>query len=320
MPTHRKLVMLGIALALLIGGVYFVTTKRPATAPVGPDTTGNSTSSVSTERVATGYLESGFEGYFSRFNYSFPYDPAKFAVATSSNNSPAIRIDELGTSRSHTVRFMYNGAAGFASSQEAWEARPECATCTKTTSPVSIAGAKDLIAYENANELWIVFEQYPGYVIIGLDKPAAEALKIISKFAVYGEDVQAPDKSPVTLYFFNERIISMDDCDEVVPVTRLVPKTTAVATEALRELLKGPTEAEKAQGFTSVIPAGSKLNSLNLVNGEARADFNAATESGGGSCSMSARVAEIRSTLLAFPTIKTVTLSIDGRTGDIFQP
>lgn len=110
------------------------------------------------------------------------------------------------------------------------------------------------------------------------------------------------------------------ECNDVVAVERTVPKTTKVGTVALEELLKGPTAEEKVKGYFTSIPVGSKLNSLEIVNGEARADFNDVTESGGGSCSMGVRGAQIRQTLLQFPTVKTVVLSINGRTQDIFQP
>ena len=49
-------------------------------------------------------------------------------------------------------------------------------------------------------------------------------------------------------------------------------------------------------------------------------DFNNLTESGGGSCSMASRYAQIENTLKQFPTVSSVKLSINGRTGDIFQP
>ena len=121
--------------------------------------------------------------------------------------------------------------------------------------------------------------------------------------------------------FFGKTSETVDSaCDIVFPIDRVVAKTEAVATAAISELLKGPTNAEKAAGFFTSIPAGSKLNSISIVNGQARADFNAITESGGGSCSMAARVAQITQTLLQFPTITSVKLSISGRTGDIFQP
>lgn len=130
------------------------------------------------------------------------------------------------------------------------------------------------------------------------------------------------DTTKIDVYFDNNKIeqgISIV-CDRVFAVERKIPKTLAVARAAVEELLKGPTVAEKVQGYVSAIPSGSKLNSISIVNGEARADFNATTESGGGSCSMGARVAQITNTLKQFPTITSVKLSIDGKTVDIFQP
>lgn len=134
-----------------------------------------------------------------------------------------------------------------------------------------------------------------------------------------------PEKSQesvsVSLFFYNPRLNPSDSsCTNTVSVARIIPKTQAVATAAIRELLKGPDEQEKSAGYTSALPEGSTLNSLSIKDQVATADFSAKTESGGGSCSMAARVAQIRQTLLQFPTVKDVKLSIDGRTGDIFQP
>ncbi|MCX6720477.1 MAG: GerMN domain-containing protein [Candidatus Staskawiczbacteria bacterium] len=120
--------------------------------------------------------------------------------------------------------------------------------------------------------------------------------------------------------YFGGSILADAECDVVSPVDRIIPKTQTVARATIEELLKGPTVEEKVGGYLSVIPVGSKLNSISIVNGEARVDFSATTESGGGSCSMAARVAQITQTLLQFPTITSVKLSINGRTGDIFQP
>ena len=130
-------------------------------------------------------------------------------------------------------------------------------------------------------------------------------------------NILSSDTISVKVYFSSNSADST--CDYVVPVERVIPKTQAVAAAAVKELLKGPVDQEIGKYGTN-IPAGSKLNSISIVNGEARVDFNAVTESGGGSCSMAARVAQITQTLLQFPTITSVKLSVDGRTGDIFQP
>lgn len=111
-----------------------------------------------------------------------------------------------------------------------------------------------------------------------------------------------------------------DECQRTYKIIRYIKKTSAVAQVAINELLKGPIDAEMLAGFFTSIPAGSKLNSISIVDGQALVDFNEVTESGGGSCSMAARVAQITQTLLQFPTVKSVKLSVNGRTGDIFQP
>lgn len=120
--------------------------------------------------------------------------------------------------------------------------------------------------------------------------------------------------------YFAEKGKQQLECNQVVAVEREIGKTTKVATAVLEELLKGPTTSEKQKGLISQIPAGSKLNSLTIVNGEARADFNQATEMGGGSCAQGIVTTQIRQTLLQFPTVKSVKLSIDGSTENIFQP
>ena len=127
----------------------------------------------------------------------------------------------------------------------------------------------------------------------------------------------------VTVFFGNQALSAtseQDECKRVYPVKRIINATQGVAKASLEELLKGPTAEEKSQGYFPSIPAGSQLNSISIINAEARADFNATTESGGGSCSMASRVVQITQTLKRFPTVTSVKLSINGRTGDIFQP
>lgn len=127
----------------------------------------------------------------------------------------------------------------------------------------------------------------------------------------------------INIYFGNRVLSSsseIDECKRVYPVYRYINKTQAVAKSAVEELLKGLTEQENIQGYFSNIPIGSKLNSISIANGIAKVDFNSLTESGGGSCSMASRVAQINATLKQFSTVNSVTLSIDGRTEDIFQP
>jgi len=123
------------------------------------------------------------------------------------------------------------------------------------------------------------------------------------------------------VFFNNDRMDPEFSCNKVFPVEREILKTQAVARAALTELLKGPTEAEKAQGFFTSINPGVKIQELTIENGVARVDFDSQLEfQVGGSCRVSAIRAEITQTLKQFPTVSSVIISIDGRTEDILQP
>ncbi|HEY4525829.1 MAG TPA: GerMN domain-containing protein [Candidatus Paceibacterota bacterium] len=125
-------------------------------------------------------------------------------------------------------------------------------------------------------------------------------------------------ESPATIYL----VKSSGVAEEYVPVERYIVKTSAIATAAIKELLIGPSLAEKNSGLFSALPLGSELNSLKIENGVAYADFNQQTQSGGGSTSMFLRRDQIGKTLKQFPSIKSVVLSIDGNSRQdlIFQP
>jgi len=100
-----------------------------------------------------------------------------------------------------------------------------------------------------------------------------------------------------------------------------VPRTQAVGRAAIEELLKGPTPEEKAQGLDTSIPEGARLRSLKVVDGVAYADFDEALQfQVGGSVRVMVIRRSITLTLLQFPTVQSVVVSIDGRTEDILQP
>ncbi len=111
------------------------------------------------------------------------------------------------------------------------------------------------------------------------------------------------------------------ECNTTAAVERIIPKTQAIARAALEELLKGPTQEEKAQSlFTSINP-GVEIQSLTIENGVARVDFNQQLQyQVGGSCRIAAIHAEIADTLKEFPTVQEVIVSIDGETEMILQP
>ncbi len=123
--------------------------------------------------------------------------------------------------------------------------------------------------------------------------------------------------------FFGNSIFDPEvlDCQKNFAVERTIPKTLAVARAALEQLLAGPTDAEKVEGYFTSINQGVKIQSLTIEDGVARVDFDEQLEfQVGGSCRVAAIASQIRETLKQFSTVTDVVISINGRTEDILQP
>lgn len=100
--------------------------------------------------------------------------------------------------------------------------------------------------------------------------------------------------------------------ERVQPVARTA-HGAGVAAEAVRGLLAGPTATERAAGLSTAVPAGTRLLDLAVSNGLATVDLSGEFASGGGSLSMTARVAQVVFTLTRFPTVQRVSFRVDGR-------
>jgi germination protein M len=107
--------------------------------------------------------------------------------------------------------------------------------------------------------------------------------------------------------------------DGLVAVRRSHEPTPAVATAALRELLAGPSAAERGNGIGSAVPSGTRLLSLAIGNGVATVDLTSEYQSGGGSLSMQTRLGQVVYTLTQFPTVKKVRFRLDGSPVDVFS-
>jgi hypothetical protein len=147
-----------------------------------------------------------------------------------------------------------------------------------------------------------------------------EGYKNENKVTVKKLTIESQTKTKIQLFFNNEKDLDLMDCRIVRSVTREIPKTTAVARAALTELLSGPTAAEKKDGYSSEVPSNTKIQRLEVKDGVAKVDFSKELEAGGGSCHMEAIRSQITETLKQFPTVKSVIISIDGRTENILQP
>jgi hypothetical protein len=100
--------------------------------------------------------------------------------------------------------------------------------------------------------------------------------------------------------------------DSLGVAERQVARTTMPATAAMQALLAGPTTEELAAGLGSTIPAGTQLLGLSIRAGTATVDLSEEFGDGGGSLSMTSRVAEVVYTLTRFPTVRAVSFRLEG--------
>jgi spore germination protein GerM len=169
---------------------------------------------------------------------------------------------------------------------------------------------------------FVAQEDMNGFLIFRKDNPSG--LPQNDKEFIVPVKILKTDNNPTSkiyIYFNNNKMDPEVSCNQVFPVERIIPKTQAIARAAIEELLKGQTVAEKSQGFFTSINSGVKIQSLIIDNSVAKIDFDEQLEFQiGGSCKVSAIRAQITETLKQFSTVKSVIISINGRTEDILQP
>ena len=127
----------------------------------------------------------------------------------------------------------------------------------------------------------------------------------------------------VAKVYFNDLVKNPNetDCSLVYPVARSLSQTQIPERAALEELLKGPTPQEKIAGYYTSINPGVKINSLAIASGIARVDFDATLDRGiGGSCLVASIRAQITETLMQFPEVRSVVISVLGNSKEALQP
>jgi len=119
-----------------------------------------------------------------------------------------------------------------------------------------------------------------------------------------------PRPAAVTVYFTR----ADQNATTLAPVTRTVSGrgADALVAAALRLLLEGPSDPERAYGLMSEIPSGTQLRGVKVRDGVVRADFTREVESGGGSSSMLGRFYQIVYTATQFSWAPRVQILIDG--------
>jgi sporulation and spore germination protein/immunoglobulin-like protein involved in spore germination len=107
--------------------------------------------------------------------------------------------------------------------------------------------------------------------------------------------------------------------EQLVKESRTQAATPLVATAAMNALLAGPSPAERESGLGTAVPAGTRLLGIAIRKGIATVDLTSEYQSGGGSLSMQARLAQVVYTLTQFPTVHAVRFHLDGEPVNVFS-
>ncbi len=105
---------------------------------------------------------------------------------------------------------------------------------------------------------------------------------------------------------------------ERLAVTHRQVEGPAVLNNALAALLEGPTDSERAAGLHTEIPDGTTLRDLKLADGLATVDLSRDYERGGGTLSMTARLAQVIFTATQFDSTDEVLFWLDGAPVEFF--
>ncbi len=128
-------------------------------------------------------------------------------------------------------------------------------------------------------------------------------------------DVPVIETTAINLYFGHT------SGEDTRVVRREVSLTPAMARTALEELIKGPNAQELEEGYFSSVNSNTRIQRLEIQDGVAYADFSQELQLDiGGSAMVTFIRAQIEDTLMQFPTVDEVVISIDGSIDDILQP
>jgi hypothetical protein len=136
------------------------------------------------------------------------------------------------------------------------------------------------------------------------------------------EESEAASREQYKLFFGNEDFnSSLADCDDLFPVFRDGKGVEDIISKALSELIKGPTDEEKGQGYYTSLRPGIRILGIRNESGTIYADFSRELEEGvAGSCQTMAIRAQINETLLQFAGVRDVVILVEGSPGNVLQP
>ncbi len=135
-----------------------------------------------------------------------------------------------------------------------------------------------------------------------------------------GQMLEEPvERNTVTFNVYFVAVV--DGQEEIVSRQREIVATEAIGRASLEALLSGPTEEEITEGLSTAINDGVIVQNLIIENGLASVDFNSRLDEGvAGSATVMAIREQIERTLMQFPTVDDVVISVNGEIEDILQP
>lgn len=107
--------------------------------------------------------------------------------------------------------------------------------------------------------------------------------------------------------------------EHLLPVLRTHPATLHVGRACLRSLLRGPTVDEVSAGISTAIPEGTELLGLSIDDGIATVDLSGEYASGGGTQSVTLRLAQMVWTITQWDSVNGVELLLDGEEVELFS-
>ena len=129
------------------------------------------------------------------------------------------------------------------------------------------------------------------------------------------------DEIAIKVYFVMVGNVE-DSPTPLVAVHREIPRTAAVATAALEQLLSGPTFQERAHDLRlgtigTLIPEATRLLGVTIDDGNASVDLSGDFASGAAlgvdpASAWAWRLAQVTYTLTQFPTVHSVSFKVDG--------
>ncbi len=128
-------------------------------------------------------------------------------------------------------------------------------------------------------------------------------------------DQDQEEEVSANLYFY----VVEEGVEDLYAVEREFPVPQDMGTYVLNELLEGPTQEEREEGFSTAIDEDTSLISFHVEEGMGYTDFSEELDASG-SATVTMIREQIENTLLELENVEDVVISIEGETEGILQP